>query len=234
MAIRKSVAVEKVLERAVARLQSRPQAGAAELVAGGRKVASMLAALEDIAGKRNPIETPEAHALRLAKSADRLLAQVKAAEDADNGARTRAAQDIQARLDARTLLIDSPRGAEIRAWFRGLPSEERHAAMQAGIEARDGDMLGALLGAPSYLAGLSREQSERYRLHFERQVAPEIADEWDELLAADEAAATVRRVAREAAQEARDPAYIARIEADKVAAEAAQGSFDTAEQFGKS
>lgn len=88
MAIRKSVAVSKILERAVERLHSAPQTGAAEMVVGARQVAKLLEGLEAIAQQRNPTETREAHALRVAKAAEQLLVKVKDAEARDNTTRT--------------------------------------------------------------------------------------------------------------------------------------------------
>lgn len=230
MAIKQSVAISKVLERATARLQAKPQLGAAEMVAGGRKIATLLSGLEDIAHKRNPTETPEAHALRVAKAAEKLLAQIAASEDTDNVTRANAARDIQARLNERTKLIDTPRGEEIRTWFRGLSSKQRHDTLQTAINAGDSELLGSVLGAPYYLSGLSQDQAQGYRTHYEQKVAPDLTAETEELFAADSAVATIRRVAREVASDARNPDYIQRIEAEKAEAERAQASFDAASQ----
>jgi len=228
MANRQSLAVSKVLERAVARLQSRPQAGAAEMVQGARRVAKMLEGLEAIAHQRNPTETREAHALRVSKAAEKLLEQIEASGAKDNETRTMAVRGVQARIDDLTKLADGPRGREIRDVFRSMDDKGRAALIDSAMAAQDHETLGAILRAPSYLSGMDAERQVRYRTHYETKIAPKLVAEFDEILAADESAATVRRVAREVATQARHPDFIAKIEKDMAEAERAQRSFDSA------
>ena len=228
MAIRKSVAVSKVLERAVERLNARPQAGAAEMVSGARQIAKLLDGLEAIAHQRNPTETREAHALRVAKAAEQLLAKIKDAEARDNTTRTLAANGVQGRLNEKTKLMEGPRSREIRDVFRAMSKKEQSALLERAMEAQDHETLGAILTAPAFLSGMDAAQQAGYRTHYEIKVAPDIVGEFDEILAADESAATVRRVAREVATEARQPDFIAKIEKDRLEAERAQQSFDSA------
>ena len=228
MAIRKSLAVSKVLERAVERLHAKPQPGAAEMVSGARQIAKLLDGLEAIAHQRNPTETREAHALRVAKAAEQLLAKVKDAEARDNTTRTLAANAVQARLNDVTKLAEGPRSREIRDVFRAMSKAEQSALIDRAMQAQDHETLGAILTAPAFLSGMDATQQAGYRTHYETAIAPKLVAEFDEILAADESAATVRRVAREVATEARQPDFIAKIEKDRAEAERAQQSFDSA------
>jgi hypothetical protein len=228
MAIRKSVGVSVVLERATERLAAKPQLGGVSIVSGARKVAQMLDALETIAERRNPTETPEAHALRVNAAARKLLKAVEQQAEVDNATRAEAARSIQSRLDLATGLVDPPRGREIRDVLRTMDATERAELIDRAIKARDVETVGAALCAPAFLAGIAPDRQAAWRTAYEAEVAPAVLAEFDELLAADEAAATVRRVAREFAQEAEKPDYVRRIEADRAQAERAQSDFDTA------
>lgn len=230
MAIKKSVAVAEILKRADARLQEKPQLWAAQIVTGGRKASSLLEGLEAIAAKRNPAETPEAHAIRVSKAAAKVAEQIEALQVKADDTRTAAARSLADQIQARSQLQDGPRGAEIRALYRRMTADERMALMQSALSEKDAETLGALLTAPAYLAGIGAEYQSQMRHYYERQVAPELHDALDEVLAADEAVAVVRRVVREAARDAMQPDYIDRILKDQAEAEKAQAGFDDAMQ----
>jgi hypothetical protein len=228
MAIKKSVAVGEILKRAEARLDEKPQPWAAQIVASGRKASSLLEGLEAIAAKRNPTETPEAHAIRVNRAAAKVAEQIEALHHKAEETRTAAARSLADQIQIRSQLQDGPRGAEIRALFRQLSGDERQALMKAAIENKDAETLGALLTAPAYLSGLGAEYQSHMKYHYERQVAPELHEALDEVLAADEAVAVVRRVVREVTKDAMQPDYIDRILKDQAEAERAQAGFDEA------
>lgn len=230
MAIKKSVAVAEILKRADARLQEKPQIWAAQIVTGGRKAASLLEGLEAIAAKRNPTETPEAHAIRVNRAAQKVAAEIEAIKAKADETRTAAARSISEQVLARSQLMDGPRGAEIRALFRQMTPDERRELMDNALASKDAETLGALLTAPAYLSGIGGEYQSQMRHHYERQVAPELHEALDDVLAADDAMATVRRVVREVAQDAMQPDYIDRILKDQAEAERAQAGFDDAMQ----
>lgn len=228
MAIKKSAAVSAILERAEARLRAKPQLWASDLVNNGRKTARLLEALEAIAERRNPTETVEAHAIRVSRAAQKALAELDTLGAQADDTRTQAARNLHDQIQARSKLRDGPRGAEIRAIFRQMASEERGKLIEAAIASQDAETLGALLTAPAFLAGIDGDYQSRMRDHYELKVAPELKEALDEALAADESAAVIRRVAREAAMDAQKPDYIARILADQAEAEKAQAGFDDA------
>ncbi len=61
---------------------------------------------------------------------------------------------------------NTPVAVEIRAYMRGLKSEERGKAMHAAVQKGDMTTLSAVLGGPAYLSGLSDEmQGEYLRQH---------------------------------------------------------------------
>jgi hypothetical protein len=226
MSMNKSVSALAVLKRAEEQLRPTSTGWASELVSAGRKATQMLEGLEALAAKRNPTETPEAHAIRVNKAASKVLSQVTELQAKANDIRTAAAQSIAQQIQTRTQLIDGRRGAEIRALFRGMEAKERSKVIEAAVANRDSETLGALFDAPAYLSGMDGEYQSRMRHHYEAQIAPDLHDALDEVLAVDSAVSTVRRVVSEAAQEALNPSYVDRILKDQADAERAQAGFD--------
>lgn len=228
MAIKKAVAALDVLKRAEERLNQKPQPWAADIVSTGRKALSMLQGLEDIASKRSPTETQEAHALRVSKAAERMLGQVEALRQKVHDTRTAAGRSLAEQIQARVKLNDGPRGAEIRGLFRTLSSEDRQRIMDEAIASNDHETLGALFNAPAYLAGLDGKYQEQMKHSYERQVAPELHEALDEVLAADSTIAIVHKVATDAATEALKPDYVSKVLKEQAEAERAQAGFDGA------
>ena len=65
--------------------------------------------------------------------------------------------------------------AEIRAYAKNLPSEQRHKFIQEAIDAGDHTTVSALLGAPAYLSGLDGEFQQTYTRFWNERSAPEVA-----------------------------------------------------------
>lgn len=95
------------------------------------------------------------------------------AENADLGiaARKRLAAATAAPASPGQAAID----AEVRAWLRGLPSNERLAALQAARDDGDATILRAVSSAPAPLSGLAGEVHDNYRQTYAELVAPEEA-----------------------------------------------------------
>ncbi len=227
MAIKKSVAALELLKRAEAQATA-PHGWVRDLVNGGRKATQLLEGLEAIALKRNPSETPEAHALRVNNAAKKVQAEIEALRAKADTIRTDAGRFISEQIEQRTQLRDGPRGAEIRSYFRQASPDERKAIMERAIEGQDSETLGALFTAPSYLAGMDAEYQGRMRYHYESKVCPDLHQRLDEVIEADKTVAVIRRVANEAAQEALAPDYVERILKDQAEAEQAQAKFEGA------
>ena len=102
--------------------------------------------------------------------------------------------------------------------------------MDAAIAGNDTETLGALLTAPAFLSGVGSEYQSQMRHYYEQQIAPELHEALDDVLEADEAVSTIRRVTREVAKDAMNPDYIDRILKDQAEAEKAQASLDGAMQ----
>lgn len=225
MSIKKSIAANDILKRAEA---SNPKGWASELVNGGRKATALLESLETVAAKRNPTETPQAHAVRVHKAAQKVLAQVEELTAKANDTRTAAGRTIAEQIQTRTKLTDGPRGAEIRGLFRSMSSKERSQVLETAIANHDSETLGALFNAPAYLSGMDADYQARMRHHYEMQIAPELHAQLDEVLSADNSMSVIRRVVREAATEALNPSYVDRILKEQAEAEQAQAGFEGA------
>ncbi|MEA1619645.1 hypothetical protein SOQ14_12025 [Erythrobacter sp. T5W1-R] len=225
MAIRKSVAALDILKRAEA---ANPQGWATELVNGGRKATALLESLETVAAKRNPTETPEAHALRVHKAAQKVLQQVEELTAKANETRTAAGRSISEQIQARTKLTDGRRGAEIRTLFRQLPAQDRQRLMEVAMQNRDDETLAALFDAPTYLSGMDADYQSRMKLHYETLICPELHEQLEAVLDADNSMSVIRRVVREAASEALNPSYVSRIVKEQAEAEQAQAGFEGA------
>lgn len=65
--------------------------------------------------------------------------------------------------------------AEIRAYTKNLPSEQRHKFIQEAIDAGDHTTVAALLGAPAYLSGLDGKFQQTYTRFWNERSAPEVA-----------------------------------------------------------
>jgi len=66
--------------------------------------------------------------------------------------------------------------AEVRAYAKAMSNApERHSFIMQAIEAGDATTLSALLGAPSYLSGLTVELQRTYVRQYREKMAPELA-----------------------------------------------------------
>lgn len=227
MGIKKSVAALDLLKRAEARA-TMPAGWVHDLVNGGRKATQLLEGLEAIATRRNPSETPDAHALRVNKAAQKVLAEVEALRAKADAIRTDAGRSLAAQIQERTQLSDGRRGAEIRLFFRQASADERKKIINSAIEGRDSETLAALFDAPAYLSGMDGEYQSRMRYHYECKVCPELHERLDEVMEVDKTVAVIRNVAHEAAQEAMRPDYVARVLKEQAEAEQAQAKFEGA------
>lgn len=217
------------IRKLTAMLADRNQVSAAVSAREAQRLAQAMEALEAVAANRNPSETPEAHALRVNRAAQKLAEQVKASSNRINDNITEGSAAIQNRLDAATGLADnSARGREIRDLFRTMKMSEQLDLLKNRMNARDNEMLGAILSAPPYLTGLDPDVHGKMREMYENKVAPEIRSEITVLYQADELARAVVKLAGEAATDAAQPDYIQKITAAEEKAQFAQKQFDDA------
>jgi hypothetical protein len=150
--------------------------GLASAMRSARAAAEQLAGLK-VALDADPTRTPAARALQVREAALRLGDQAAGALDA---AAAKAADAVR-RLEAETKPVP-PRealAAEIRSRLASMQPADRAAVLEAALISGDRDVVGSVLGAPSFLAGLDPAQSEtltlRWRQRHHQDAAGQIA-----------------------------------------------------------
>lgn len=119
---------------------------------------------------QDPTLTPEAHYLATKQQADKWIEQCA---DKCASARREAEKHLSAidnDIDTRLEIRDSARANEIRSYFLNLKKNDRTNAALAAIENADKETIGAILGAPPYLAGMTEtDRAALWNVYAEKQ-----------------------------------------------------------------
>ncbi|MGE3970527.1 MAG: hypothetical protein AB7E78_04130 [Porticoccaceae bacterium] len=132
--------------------------------------------------EQDPTSTPEARAVQLAKTAEKLGARIgqRMTEhlsrlESDIGA-------LEAALSAPvTEQAARPVAQEIRAHFKGLSTSERSSAARMAIQNGDDITATAILGAPPYLSGLQADMQQTLLSMYHKSRNPDSAEKLEVL-----------------------------------------------------
>ncbi|WRH61574.1 MAG: hypothetical protein RSE12_14505 [Fuscovulum sp.] len=220
----KTLAALKMVERMAEKLEGRMKPGspAHSTYVTAHRLAASVDNLEELARTRSPSETPEAHAMRVAAAARKLTGNMAEVQAKLNQNLNQKAGEFTARISAATGLgQETPHAPEIRAYFRSLSPQDRTTHLAQAIKDRDTTTLAAIMSGPEYLAGLDKQMKDRFLDMYQREVAPELVADWETYVEADQDAQHVLAVARQAAEQAFDPAHVAEILSKDAEAKAA-------------
>lgn len=187
-------------------------------------------ALDAVARNRSPLDTPAAHALKVAKLAKRLDSEITSTLNTVGQTWGAGFNDAQRRIDEKVKLIPDPFASEIREVFRGLEPAKKGEFIQRLVNENRGPELAALIKAPTVLTGLGDREREGYeKAIYSRHAAAEL----DEQTALEEVFHTANvacKSAGEFVKALQDPGQIAQIEHEAAQADAAGDAFNQAMQ----
>lgn len=190
------------------------------------RLANGATALDNARASRSPLDTAEAHALKvgkMSKAFDRSVTDTIARA----GAAFRAGlQDAQRRIDQKVNLVPDAFAQEIRAAFRNMDGKAKAKLVNQLVEENRGPELAAIVKAPAILTGISEEQ----RASYEKMIISRHAgDELDEITNIEEvfsAVLTATETAGNLSKRFSDPVELAKIERADSAAKAAGDAFE--------
>ena len=182
-------------------------------------------ALNNVAANRSPLDTPEAHALKVGRMSKKFDAEVSATINRAADIWREGRRDAERRIDEKVNLKPDAFAAEIRAAFRGMDSKARHKLISELVDGNRGPELAALVKAPTSLTGLPEQERAAYEKAIMARHASAELEELQQLDGLLESVTTVTFTAGKFARSLTDPAQLAQIERDAAEAEAAGAAF---------
>lgn len=183
-------------------------------------------ALDNVQASRSPLDTPEAHAKKVAALVKKYNSEGTAAINRLGAICREGEEAIQRRIAEKVDLRPNAFAEEIRSAFRPLPRSEKVEILGQLVKENRGPELAAIIKAPSLLSGIS----DLERANFERSILNMHAgDEMDELKGLEsvfDQALTAVNVAAAFTKELTDPVRIREIERGEAEAKAASDAFD--------
>lgn len=147
-------------------------------------IAAVIAARE--ASRRRPDWTEAAAIMAVANHAAALQDRATRVADKVLAQLTTTINGLESMLQGpmESNATSSPVAAEIRAHVKSLSSEGRYAFMMQAVNKKDTRTLGAVLGAPSYLSGLTDDMSATFTRQYNSVKSPEVVQRLDVMKAA--------------------------------------------------
>lgn len=205
-------------------------ATALNMLALTNRLALGATALDNVRASRNPLDTPEAHALKVAKLAKKYDSEAAEAINRFGSIVHAHNQDLQSRIDQKINLKPDAFASEIRSAFRTLSRQEKVKLLGELVEGNRGPELAAIVKAPAVLTGISElEQSNFEKAIISRHAPAELEErQWiDELF---ENCMTVVNQSFAVARDFVDPSELQRIESAEAASNAAGEAFSASLQ----
>jgi hypothetical protein len=185
-------------------------------------------ALEKVSRSRSPLDTPAAHAIKVAKLARKLDAERVAAFQRLVKTWGEGREKLQHQIENKLNLKPDPEFAnEIRTAFRALSNDEKAKFIEELVtDSKRGPEMAAILRAPSILTGISDEQKAAYELSFTTKHAGDLFDEQKYLDGAYENAIAAERATFDLVKAFTDPQQLAQIEREAAVSREAGEAFD--------
>lgn len=183
-------------------------------------------ALDNVNARRSPLDTPAAHAMKVAKLARKFDEEVVATFNRIGRICNEGFKDNQRRIDEKINLTPDAFAGEIRATFRTLKTADQENLIKQLIKDNRGPELAALVRAPSILTGIPENHRAVYEQSLISNHAPGALEEQELIGAAMDTAWTAARTAGELARSFTDPAHLAAIESAAAASDAAGEAFN--------
>lgn len=123
--------------------------------------------LRDAFDNPDPELTPDAHFMTVKRLGDQSLSAAARASDAAREAAEGEVKALRSSLQSQLGLVETHRAGEIRTLLRSLPDGRRSELLQAAIVEGDAQTIAAVVEAPGYLSGLSKDQVQALRGQYE-------------------------------------------------------------------
>lgn len=218
-------AIEAIASRMTAGLgEQHPTAR--QLHAEANRIRQGAEALDRVNSNPSPLDTAEAHAMKVAKLARKFEGEVTAYVNRSSQIWAAGRTDAQRRIDEKINLKPDAFASEIRAAFRSLPAKKQGQLIQDLVDGNRGPELAAIVRAPSVLTGIPDSERQAYE---QMIVTRHAGAEHEELAQVDEIYESISVISRSAASMAKsfiDPSSIDRIERADAAASEARSAFD--------
>lgn len=187
-------------------------------------------ALDNVRARRSPLDTPAAHALKVAKMARTFNSEITATVNRAGQIWAEGFKDVHRRIDEKANLKPDAFASEIRTAFRALNNKAQAALINQLVRENRGPEMAAIVRAPSVLTGISDEQKALYE---KMLVETHARSEMDEAAGLEEVFSAVHSATNAAGMLVRDmtdPAKLAAIEGEAAAADAAGAAFQSSFQ----
>jgi hypothetical protein len=182
-------------------------------------------ALDNVNKTRSPLDTPAAHALKVAKLARSFDKETTDALNRATRIWADAYKDTQTRIDDKVNLRPDAFAPEIRAAFRTLSSKAKADLITQLVKENRGPELAAIVKAPAVLTGITDEARAAYEnMMLVTYAAPEV----DELAKLEDLLSSVTAATRASSnmvKDLTDPRKLAEIESQAAAADQASAAF---------
>lgn len=192
------------------------------------RLAEAVEAMERLAESPNPTETTARHASRVAEAGKKVQQRVAVVWDHINELGQDGTVSIQQRITETANLRPNEFAQEIRASVREMKPEGRRDVLHHAVKNGDAATVAALVNAPSVVTGLDAQYADRMKQAYIEQHAPKETAALTALSDTMSTAFSAASAAKQSAREATDPQYIAKIQREAEAAEAAQSDFNQA------
>lgn len=183
-------------------------------------------ALDNVRRNRSPLDTKEAHTLKVAKAARKYEAEVEAVRGRAHEIFGRGIGEISGRIVNKVDLKPSAFAQEIRTAFRELNSKAKTELINELVAGNRGPELAAIVDAPSVLTGISDQQRSMYRQAIISKHAAAEMDEQEKLTDVFEASLDAAKAATGLVRRLADPGELAHIEHVDAAAKEASAAFN--------
>lgn len=233
------VKYSKAIAELVTRAQVKDAGGeGGGLVAALESVERATRGLEGVMLARNPADTEAAHIAKVHRAGERLQSSLKASRDRGTGALNSATEALSTKLRQRTGLrpaetvTEALQQSEVRQALLSMDPSQRSTVLNDALKAQDTLTLNALNNGAAYLSGVEPGQIKSVVESYQRQVAPEVVEQFDAVLELDDTLQAGIRAAERAASDARDEKAMAKILAAEAAAGEAERAFGEATTTG--
>ena len=183
-------------------------------------------ALDNVNQRRSPLETPAAHAMKVAKRARAFDSEVTAALNRSSQLWAKAREAADRRIAEKVDLRPDAFASEIRSAFRTLSPQKQNDLIKELVDSNRGPELAAIVKAPVVLTGITEAQRAVYEQSI---IARHAAPEFEEMGLLDEVyeiTVAGTRAAGSFAKSLNDPAKLAAIESAAASADEADAAFN--------
>lgn len=183
-------------------------------------------ALDEVNARRSPLDTPAAHAMKIAKMARKFDQEVTATINRSGLIFSEGYKDANRRIDEKVNLTPDAFAGEIRATFRTLNAKAQSELVKVLIQQNRGPELAAIVKAPSILTGVTDRQRADYEQAILGVHAPAELEEQELISSAFDTIMIAAKTAGGFAKSLTEPASLAEIERAAAASDAAGAAFD--------